>query len=76
MWHGDILHEVNMEGLVTCLRGKPIWRKSIKVIKRRALISRWHGITWVFTWRLVLDSRTLGLRIIHGGVVDLEEHMD
>jgi hypothetical protein len=40
MWHGDILHEVHMEGLVACLGGEPIWRRSVGAFRRRVLSPR------------------------------------
>jgi hypothetical protein len=58
MWHGDILHEVHMKGLVACL-GELIWR-SVGAFRRRAVSPRQHGITWLLIWRFVLDLRTLG----------------
>ena len=37
MWHGDILDEALMEGLVAFLGGYPICRRSIGAFRRRAL---------------------------------------
>jgi hypothetical protein len=71
MWHGDILHEVHMEGLVAFIGGEASWKGNVWAF-RRALSPSYHGTTW---WRLVLDLRTLGLRSIHGGLVDSKEHM-
>ena len=37
MWHGDILHDGHMEGLVACLGREPIWRSSIAQISLRLI---------------------------------------
>jgi hypothetical protein len=38
--------------------------------QRRGSSPKWHGDTWLFAWKLVLNFRMLGLRIDHVGIVD------
>lgn len=46
--------------LVACLGVELII--SIGESRRKVLSPKWHGDTWLFAWRLMLDLRTVSLR--------------
>jgi hypothetical protein len=60
---------------IGCFHGRTTLLEERWASKRRGLSPRQHGDTWLLAWRLLLDLRTLGLRSVHVGVVDLEVHM-
>lgn len=50
-------------------------KRCIGPSSKRELTPRWHEETWSLAWKLVLDSRTLGSRSDHVGVVDPKVNM-
>lgn len=66
MWHGDILQDFHMEEIGSCVGGEEL------VIYKGIKPKEACGIAWFLTWRSMFYLKILGLKSVHGGLVDME----